>query len=122
MLPDRVTIVDDDPGARALVVTMLLLTVPDMDVREAAGQAEAKLLDWRHGDVALIDWRLPDGSGTVLASWLQATAPLVRLVVFSGAEVAAVRADLDGHGLQAVPAIWKADGEPELLAALGVVP
>src|SRR5215469_4980180 len=67
-MPEKdVLIVDDEAGVRdALGET---LRDSGYDVDQAATAAEArKLLDAHSYAVALVDWRLPDGDGTVIAS------------------------------------------------------
>ena len=66
-MPDkRILLVEDDPQIRALLALVLRREGYETDEAETVGGAMS-LLDSRHYDLALVDWRVPDGDGLLVA-------------------------------------------------------
>src|SRR5678815_4717725 len=82
LVKPRVLVVDDVPENREVVVDLLktyhvpdTLGVDDKDARQA-------IADF-HPTVMLIDVAMPGEDGTVLAAWVRATYPEMRIVMYS---------------------------------------
>lgn len=83
----RVVIVDDHAMVRESI-TLALDRSPDLAVVGTAGSiAEGRaVIAEQRPDIAVVDHRLPDGSGVVLADELRTELPGVRFVVLTAAE------------------------------------
>jgi DNA-binding NarL/FixJ family response regulator len=81
----RLAIVDDHEALRDGLQS--LLADSGLDVVGTAGNVAAAmdLVEHEQPDVALVDIRLPDGSGIDLARMLLATRPQLRIVLYTGA-------------------------------------
>lgn len=112
MTQPAVLVVDDLPGARALLMAAIRTVLPDALVLEAATLAEAR--DWRGQALALalVDLGLPDGRGSRLIAELKAAGtPIVAAVTVMDDDASieeALGAGADGYLLK--------DAEPSLLA------
>ena len=86
----------------------------------AATVAESKsLLAECQADVAIVDLRLPDGSGVDLVDWIIRERPEVKVLVYTGADdpdVLARALDTDAHGF-----VLKPGSFDELVGALRAV-
>jgi two-component system response regulator DevR len=106
--------VSDNPQIKVMVVDdhqlltqsllMVLAEEPDFEVvATAASVAEAQLMARRHPpDVALMDYRLPDGLGTEAARLIRQENPEVKVVMLTGFPddsilVAAIEAGCSGY-------------------------
>ncbi len=91
----RLAIVDDHEALRDGLES--LLNGSGLDVVGTAGNVAAAmdLVEHERPDVALVDIRLPDGSGIDLARMLLATRPELRIVLYTGE----TDADLLSEGL-----------------------
>jgi DNA-binding NarL/FixJ family response regulator len=80
----RLAIVDDHEALRDGLES--LLNGSGLDVVGTAGNVAAAmdLVEHERPDVALVDIRLPDGSGIDLARMLLATRPELRIVLYTG--------------------------------------
>jgi len=80
----RLAIVDDHEALRDGLES--LLADSGLDVVGTAGNVAAAmdLVEHEQPDVALVDIRLPDGSGIDLARMLLATRPQLRIVLYTG--------------------------------------
>ncbi len=82
--------------------------------------AESKqLLGHCEADVAIVDLRLPDGSGVDLVEWILREHPAIRVLVYTGADDPGVLAralDTDAHGF-----VLKPGSLDELVSALRAV-
>jgi signal transduction histidine kinase len=79
----RVLIVDDDAALAENVGEIVAML--DVDTQIASTNAEALRLAASHRvDLALVDVRLPDGSGTALIEKLRAASPLTEVVLITG--------------------------------------
>jgi len=108
-------VVEDDVGYRnALVDTLTaagFVVLPAGSVRDALQLSRAQA-----PELALIDLRLPDGSGIEVVRYLAAAAPACRSVVLSGH--ATVPTAVEAMRAGAVDFLTKPVGGPEILAAL----
>ena len=86
----------------------------------AATVAESKeLLAARTADVAIVDLRLPDGSGVDLVEWILREHPAIKVLVYTGADdpdVLARALDTEAHGF-----VLKPGSLDELVSALRAV-
>ena len=80
----RTLIVDDERPARQLILT-LLRTEPDIEVIGEAGTAESALarIPALRPDVAVLDVRLPDGSGVAVCRDIRSKMPEVRCLMLT---------------------------------------
>lgn len=85
-LPDRVLLVEDDPGDAVLLQAALRLAYPgEFRVTHVGSLNEARdALGDNVFDAVVLDLELPDGSGLAAVATLQATAPEVGVVILSG--------------------------------------
>ena len=75
---------DDDPVFMELVKTVLALEPTIEVVGDAATMEEGIAVALREcPDVILVDYRLPDGTGTMAAQFIKLHNPLTRVVVMS---------------------------------------
>ena len=115
----RLAIVDDHEALREGL--QALLGGGDVEVVGTAGNAAAAvdLIEHAEPDVALVDIRLPDGSGIDLARELLARRPGLRIVLYTGetdAELLFQGLDSGAHGY-----VLKAGAARELAAAIAQV-
>ena len=115
----RLAIVDDHEALRDGLET--LLAGSGLDVVGTAGNVAAAmdLVEHERPDVALVDIRLPDGSGIDLTRMLLATRPQLRIVLYTGetdAELLDEGLDAGAHGYA-----LKAGSTRELVEALAHV-
>jgi two-component system response regulator DevR len=119
VMPIRVFLLEDHEIVRR-GLTALLRDEADIVVVGEAGTAQDALLriPLTHPDVAVLDGRLPDGSGVVVCRVLASIAPSVRCLILTGfdeeeAFLAAVLAGAAGYllkqtqGLRLAPAVRK---------------
>lgn len=115
----RLAIVDDHEALRDGLET--LLAGSGLDVVGTAGNVAAAmdLVEHERPDVALVDIRLPDGSGIDLTRMLLATRPQLRIVLYTGetdAELLDEGLDAGAHGYA-----LKAGSTRELVEAIAHV-
>lgn len=79
--PPRVLMVDDDPDHLTLQGELLRERFPDCVIHTASSCAEARTLDPRAFDVAVIDMNLPDGNGIGLMAELHRSHELPVIIV-----------------------------------------
>lgn len=79
----QVLLVEDDP-VQASVIEQVL-TDAGWEVRVAGSAAEAKgMLDDGSVDIAVLDYRLPDGDGLEVLDWARGRGPAVPMVFLTG--------------------------------------
>lgn len=76
----RILVVDDEPDLRELYTLSLVREGWDVDEAESLAQARQQLEQSRY-DVAIVDMRLPDGSGLELLSWMAASGRRERVLM-----------------------------------------
>lgn len=83
MLKERILVVDDDPGFRRLLVTIL---EREGYVMEAAGSVAEGIRAARATQFPLVlsDLKLPDGDGLMLLRWLKENSPQSAVVMITG--------------------------------------
>jgi diguanylate cyclase (GGDEF)-like protein/PAS domain S-box-containing protein len=100
----RVLHVEDNAMDADLVRRELLRQAPDLQLHQVATLAEAR--DWLNGvqalDAALVDIKLPDGSGLELLAWIREQRLSLAVVMLTGsgdhaAAVAALQAGADDY-------------------------
>src|SRR6476646_8715689 len=114
-LMERILIVDDDPGFRTLLET--ILRDAGYDVSTGATAADARRLGAGASyHLALTDLKLPDGDGLDVLRWFQAHAPEVPVIMITafGTIVSAVEA----MKLGAADYLGKPLASPEALRVL----
>jgi DNA-binding NtrC family response regulator len=79
----RILIVDDDPGVREVISTILAQAGYAVDTAADGEEAIAKS-DLDFYNLALIDYRLPDMAGTKLLTLLRDTTPRMMKVIVTG--------------------------------------
>jgi DNA-binding NarL/FixJ family response regulator len=80
----RVLIVDDHPVVREGIGRVLISSLPDVEIGEAAGAAEAHELMHAHAwDLVMLDLTLAGDDGTVVLRRLRQTHPDVPVVIIS---------------------------------------
>jgi DNA-binding NarL/FixJ family response regulator len=80
----KVVVLDDDPIFMELIKTVLALEPIIAVVGDAATMEEGIAVALREcPDVILVDYRLPDGTGTMAAQFIRLHNPLTRVVVMS---------------------------------------
>ncbi len=84
--PWRILLVDDNEDLVDSLHSVLTAGSPrELSIRTAASRAEALCDAREHGfDVAIVDVKLPDGSGVELASTLREIQPLAEVVLVTG--------------------------------------
>lgn len=90
-----VLLVEDDPDDAALAAQALEAAIPDVRIVRAGTVEEAiELCGGVHWSLALVDHRLPDGSGLELISLVKERAPTVPVLLLTdeGSEAIAVEA------------------------------
>lgn len=108
MPPIRVFLLDDHEIVRRGIVALLNAESDIVVVAEAAGAAEARVrLSRTVVDVAVLDARLPDGSGIDVCRDLRSEHPEIRCLILTSfdddeALVAAVLAGADGYLLKEI--------------------
>lgn len=112
----RLLIVDDDASLTAMLVLHLLDS--GYEVTRADCYARARRL-FKPGafDVALLDYRLPDGSGLELGLELRGADPRIRLILMSGSAENGLARRVARSGIQSF--LGKPFPRSELDAALG---
>ena len=97
----RITIVDDDPLIR--MILMKTLTSPGREFRSAASLAEAREEINATTDLVLLDLLLPDGDGGQLLTELQADPETANIpvVVLSGSDSEEIRSEAMNAGASA---------------------
>ncbi len=87
-MPRRVLIVEDDPGLRELLRTVLSLHEVEVDVAcsVAEAKAAAEAAPRLHYDVALVDMTLDDGDGSAVLATLDERNVAHTLFVMSGSD------------------------------------
>ena len=100
----RVLHVEDNPTDADLTRRLLARLAPDVELEQAPSQAAArKCLENAAGyDLALVDLRLPDGSGLELLSWIRERQLPLAVVLLTGsgdqdAAIAALQAGADDY-------------------------
>jgi two-component system response regulator HydG len=79
---ERILIVDDDPGFRKLLET--ILAAEGYDIATAGSVAEARCaLESRHYHLVLTDLRLPDGEGTAVLRWTSEHSPETPVIMIT---------------------------------------
>ena len=89
-IPIRVLVVDDEPLIRWAAASSL--TDAGFSVIEAADVAGARQLLATPFDVALLDFRLPDGDGVMLMSEIQEAQPQCRFIMMTAFRTAELTA------------------------------
>lgn len=119
----RILLIEDEPANRALVRAILARTdgsgLPPIELIEAGTLGEGRAaLDDCEIDVALVDVRLPDGSGLDLAAELgrRPAAERPRTVIVSASVLPAERATALATGADAF--LGKPFGRADLIATL----
>jgi DNA-binding NarL/FixJ family response regulator len=80
----RVLIIDDHPVVREGIGRVLTSALPEVEIGEAAGAAEAQLLMQAHAwDLVMLDLTLAGDDGTVVLRRLRQTHPEVPVVIIS---------------------------------------
>jgi DNA-binding NarL/FixJ family response regulator len=80
----RVLIIDDHPVVREGIGRVLISSLPDVEIGEAAGAAEAQeLMQARAWDLVMLDLTLAGDDGTVVLRRLRQTHPDVPVVIIS---------------------------------------
>ncbi len=112
--PIRVLLVEDNPGDRELLATLLAQrAAPQFDLRTVAGVGEAQaLLEVEDIDVVLLDLHLPDASGLAGLERIVATSPKVPVVVLTGADDADLAARALWRGAQDYLSKSRVEREP----------
>ncbi len=83
--PKRVLIADDDPDARALL-TEIIEDHPSVELVASAKDAHEaiKLAAEASPDVAILDWRMPEGGGARAAKEITEKQPKIRVIALTG--------------------------------------
>lgn len=110
----RLLIVDDNPGDRELVIALLDEADRAFEVLEAGSLREARAMLGPPLDLAVLDVRLPDGSGAQIIPELRAASPFVAILVLSG--MAHEREAIEAVRAGAYDYLKKDDLEPARLA------
>ena len=80
----RVLIIDDHPVVREGIGRVLTSSLPDVEIGEAAGAAEAQeMMHARAWDLVMLDLTLAGDDGTVVLRRLRQTHPDVPVVIIS---------------------------------------
>jgi DNA-binding NarL/FixJ family response regulator len=80
----RVLIIDDHPVVREGIGRVLISSLPDVEIGDAAGAAEAQeLMHARAWDLVMLDLTLAGDDGTVVLRRLRQTHPEVPIVIIS---------------------------------------
>jgi DNA-binding NarL/FixJ family response regulator len=80
----RILIADDQKHARSGLRALLLATLPEADVREAADGREAeRLAQELQPDLVLMDVRMPGEDGLAATRWIKSRLPACRVIVLS---------------------------------------
>ena len=80
----RVLIIDDHPVVREGIGRVLITSLPDVEIGEAAGAAEAQeMMHTRAWDLVMLDLTLAGDDGTVVLRRLRQTHPEVPVVIIS---------------------------------------
>jgi DNA-binding NtrC family response regulator len=116
-IPTRVLIVDDEPLIRWAASSTLsdagfsVLEAPDvLGARRVIGQAEI--------DLALLDFKLPDGDGVALMREIHQAYPACRFIMMTAFRTP----ELTAHAATAhVPVLDKPFGMPDLVGLVGQV-
>ncbi|WP_295407148.1 EAL domain-containing protein [uncultured Thiocystis sp.] len=100
----RVLHIEDNPTDADLTRRMLTRQTPDIELEQAATQAEARerLQIPDRYDLALVDLKLPDGSGLELLAWIREQGLPLAVVMLTGsgdqeAAIAALQAGADDY-------------------------
>ena len=110
----KLLVVDDDPVFRAVLARAL--SKRGFDVHVAAGLGDAlRRLDEGPLDYAVVDLRMPDGSGLVLVETLKRVNPAARIVVLTG--FASVATAVEAIKLGAIHYLPKPADADEVVAA-----
>lgn len=116
MTPDRLLIVDDDPVFREVLARAL--GKRGFEVQVATGVAEAqRCIAEEPPGYAVIDLKMPDGSGLALVRDLKLRKPDARIVVLTG--YASVATAVEAIKLGAVHYLPKPADADEVVAAFG---
>lgn len=84
ILPDRILVVDDDPGLRR-VIDRILSSAAAYQVASVSGASEAMArLEEEEFDLALVDVRLKDGDGYSLCQEIRARRPATDVILITG--------------------------------------
>ncbi|MCC5888773.1 MAG: response regulator [Gammaproteobacteria bacterium] len=111
----RLLLVDDDDVFRDVLGAALRRR--GFDVRVAADLATARdALESFHPQRAIVDLKLPDGSGLELVAWLAALDPVPRVLVLTG--YASIATAVEAVKLGAVNYLPKPATPEEILSAL----
>lgn len=112
----KLLVVDDDPVFRSVLARALAKR--GFDVQIAAGLAEARrALEEDAPDYAVVDLKMPDGSGLVLVEELKRRNPRARIVVLTG--FASVATAVEAIKLGAVHYLPKPADADEVISAFG---
>ena len=112
---ERILIVDDDPGFRTLLET--ILRDAGYDVTTGATAAEGRRLgESASFHLALTDLRLPDGDGLDVLRWFQAHAPEVPVIMITA--FGTVASAVEAMKLGAADYLGKPLASPEALRVL----
>jgi two-component system response regulator PilR (NtrC family) len=114
-IPRRVLVVDDEPLIRWAASSTL--AAAGFTVVEAADVAAARVVAGAAPlDLALLDFRLPDGDGVSLMREIQGAQPACRFIMMTAFRTPELTANAaDGH----VPVLDKPFGMPELVDLVG---
>ena len=114
--PARLLVVDDDPVFRGVLARALARRGFDVYVAAGVGEAQRAILDHPPA-YAVVDLKMPDGSGLELVRDLKRRRPDARIVVLKG--YASVSTAVEAIKLGAVHYLPKPADADEVVAAFG---
>lgn len=109
-------VVDDDPVFGGVLARALTKRGFDVEIAAGVGEAQRKLAT-STPDYAVVDLKMPDGSGLVLVKELKRRNPAARIVVLTG--FASVATAVEAIKLGAVHYLPKPADADEVVAAFG---
>lgn len=96
--PRRIVVIEDSNDLVFMLTHELEHCFPNVEVVTVEADVE-RVLDvrfWRAGDVAIVDYMLPNTDGRTVLEWMAAHVPFVRRVAWSAVPVDVV-GDLGAH-------------------------
>jgi two-component system response regulator RegA len=115
-LSGKLLVVDDDPVFRGVLARALSRRGFDVQVADGLGEAQRRLAD-DPPDYAVVDLKMPDGSGLVFVEALKRRNPAARIVVLTG--FASVATAVEAIKLGAMHYLPKPADADEVVAAFG---